>query len=220
MEQGGRQVNRTDEKKARGPKRKESETPRRNWAVAGLAAVGFVVAGYLAFTKLGGENPLFCTAGSGCDIVQASRYAVFFGLPTALWGAGLYAAVAAIALAGMDTRRWLAAFLLAVAGVSFSAYLTYLELFEIGAVCSYCVLSAVIAVALFALLLVGRSSVPGRRSSVRPARIATLGTITAVATILIGAGYFAAEIPHAAAGQESLARHLKETGAVMYGAYW
>ena len=205
---------------ARSSRGKEPEVARRNWAVAGLAAVGFVIAGYLAVAKLGGENPLFCTAGSGCDIVQASRYAVFFGLPTALWGAGLYAAIGGIALVGMDARRWLAAFLLAVVGVSFFAYLTYLELFEIGAVCGYCVLSAVIAVALFGLLLAGRSSVAGRRSVVRPARVVTLGTITAVATILIGAGFFAAGSPHASASQEALARHLADGGAVMYGAYW
>lgn len=206
---------------ARSSRRKEESTvPRRNWPVAGLAGAGFIVAGYLALTKLGGDSPLFCTAGSGCDIVQASRYAVFFGLPTALWGAGLYAAIGVIALIGMDVRRWLAAFLLAVAGVSFSAYLTYLELFEIGAVCSYCVVSAVIAVALFGLLLAARSSVPGRRSAVRPARLVTLGAITALATVLIGAGYFAAESPYAVSGQEALARHLADSGAVMYGAYW
>lgn len=206
---------------ARSSRRKgEAVAPHRNWAVVGLAAAGFVVAGYLALTKLGGDSPLFCTAGSGCDIVQATRYAVFFGLPTALWGAGLYAAIGVLALIGMDARRWLATFLLAVAGVSFSAYLTYLELFEIGAVCSYCVVSAVIAVALFGVLLAGRSSVPGRRSAVRSARLVSLGAITAVVTVLIGAGYYAAESPSAATGQEALARHLAESGAVMYGAYW
>ncbi|MFQ5847519.1 MAG: vitamin K epoxide reductase family protein [Candidatus Methylomirabilales bacterium] len=204
----------------RSSRQKLPETPRRNWPVAGLAAAGLIVAGYLALTKLGGESPLFCTAGSGCDIVQASRYAVFFGLPTALWGTGLYAAIGALALMGLDARRWLAAFLLAVVGVSFFAYLTYLELFEIGAVCSYCVLSSLIMVALFGLLLAGRSSVVGRRSAVRPGRIATLGTITAVVTILVGAGYFAGDSSHAAGYQEALARHLSDSGAIMYGAYW
>jgi len=206
---------------ARSSRRKEEAVaPRRNWAAVGLAAAGFVVAGYLALTKLGGDSPLFCTAGSGCDIVQASRYAVFFGLPTALWGAGLYAAIGVLALIGRDAQRWLTTFLLAAAGVSFSAYLTYLELFEIGAVCLYCVVSAVIAVALFGVLLAGRSSVSGRRSAVRPARLVSLGAVTAVVTVLIGAGYYAAESPYAATGQEALARHLADSGAVMYGAYW
>jgi uncharacterized membrane protein len=205
---------------ARSSRRKDPDKPRRNWLAAGLAVAGFVIAGYLALTKLGGDSPLFCTAGSGCDIVQASRYAVFFGVPTALWGAGLYAAIGVLALIGLDAQRWLATFLLAVAGVSFSAYLTYLELFEIGAVCSYCVVSALIAVALFGVLLMTRPAATGRRSPVRSSRLVTLGTVTAVATVLISAGFFAAESPYAAAGQETLARHLADSGAVMYGAYW
>ena len=194
--------------------------PRRNWPVAGLAVLGFAVAGYLALTKLGGDSPLFCTAGSGCDIVQASRYAVFFGLPTALWGAGLYAAIGGLALFGLDARRWLSTFLLAVVGVSFSAYLTYVELFEIRAICGYCVLSAVIAAALFGVLLMYRPKGTGRRFPARKSRVVTLGTITAVATVLIGAGFFAANSPETAAAQEALARHLAESGAMMYGAYW
>jgi uncharacterized membrane protein len=195
-------------------------TARRDWVAAGLAAAGFLLAGYLTVTKLGAESPLFCEAGTGCDIVQASRYGVFFGLPTALWGALVYAAIGALALLGLDTGRWMAAFLLAVVGVSFSAYLTYLELFEIRAICGYCVISALIAVALFALLLMRRTSVPGQRSSLRPTRVAALGSVTAVATLLIGAAYFAADSTQVAAYQEALARHLARSGAVMYGAYW
>jgi uncharacterized membrane protein len=117
----------------------------------------------MGVTKLGGDSPLFCTAGGGCDIVQASRYAVFFGLPTALWGAGLYAAIGGLAIIGLDARRWLNAFLLAVAGASFSAYLTYIQLFEIRAVCGYCIVSAVVAASLFGVLLMYRPSGSGRR---------------------------------------------------------
>jgi uncharacterized membrane protein len=207
----------------RGAKKKEKtdrEPVQRDWAVAALAALGFLLAGYLTLTKLGAESPLFCEAGSGCDIVQGSRYGVFFGLPTALWGALVYAGIGGLALAGLDTGRWLAAFLLSVLGVSFSAYLTYLELFEIRAICGYCVVSAVIIVVLFAVLLFRRRSVPGQRSAVRPSRIAPLGTVVAVATVLVGAGYYAAGPEGSAAYQEALARHLAGSGAVMYGAYW
>jgi len=74
--------------------------------------------------------------------------------------------------------------------------------------------------ALFVVLLFRRSSVPGRRSAVRTARVATLGTVAAVATVLVGAGYYAAGPGGSAAYQEALARHLAKSGAVMYGAYW
>ena len=205
---------------ARPSRHNPPDAPRRNWPVAGLAAVGFVVAGYLGVTKLGGDSPLFCTAGGGCDIVQSSRYAIFFGLPTALWGAALYAAIGGLALMGLGARRWMYIFLLAVAGVSFSGYLTYLQLFEIRAVCGYCVLSAVIAIAIFAVLLIQRPAGSGRRFPARKSRVVAFGAITAVATVLIGAGYFAGGSPHAATTQEALARHLADTGAMMYGAYW
>lgn len=206
---------------ARVSRRAQRKPPGRDWPVAAVSAAGLVIAGYLAATKLVGGSALFCEAGSGCEVVQASRYAVFLGLPTALWGAGLYATIGALALSGLNARRWLAAFLLAVVGVSFSAYLTALELFVLGAVCAYCIISAGIAVALFGVLVARRPVPVGRRSAVRPARLVALGTVTAIVTVLLGAGVFAAGGgPRAAAYQEALARHLAGNGAVMYGAYW
>ncbi len=201
--------------------REPRERPRRDGLIAGLAAAGLVVAGYLTVVKFAGGSALFCTAGSGCDIVQASRYAVFLGLPTALWGAGLYAAIGGLALAGLTVRRWLVAFFLAVVGVSFSVYLTFLELFVLGAVCAYCLVSFGITIALFSVLLVRYPSSADQRSPVRPARLAAFGTLTAAATVVIGAAVFAAGLPRPAGGfPEALARHLTASGAVMYGAYW
>jgi uncharacterized membrane protein len=189
--------------------------------VAGLAAVGFAVAAYLAITKLAGGSALFCRGVGGCEVVQASRYAMFLGLPTAAWGAGLYAAIGGLALSGLDARRWLTAFLLAVAGVAFSAYLTYLELFVIGAVCWYCVVSAATAAALLGVLLGRRQSVTGPRRFLRPGRVVGLGAATAVATVVLGVGVFTISEPRAApAYQQALARHLAASGAIMYGAFW
>ena len=205
----------------RGSRRAQPKPPGRGWLVAALAAAGLVVAGYLAVTKPGGGSALFCAAGSGCDVVQASRYAVFLGLPTALWGAALYAAIGGLALLGLEARRWLAAFLLALAGVSFSALLTALQLFVIGAVCAYCLLSAGIAIALFAVLLVRPPASAEGRPALRPARLLALAAVTALATVALGAGGFALGGPREAGRyQEALARHLAESGAVMYGAYW
>ena len=201
--------------------RREAAAPawRPDWLVAGLAVVGLAVAGYLAVTKLTGGGALFCRGIGGCEVVQQSRYAMFLGLPTAAWGAGLYTAIAGLALAGLWPWRWLAALLLAVAGVSFSGYLTYLELFVIGAVCWYCVVSAATATALLGVLLGRRPA--ARRGPTRPARVAALGSLTAVATVALGIAVFAASAPRAAPGyQEALARHLARNGAVMYGAFW
>ena len=195
--------------------------PAINWPLVAVSALGVLIAGYLTLARLHGAGPLFCTAGGGCELVQASRYAIFLGLPTAAWGAGLYAAVGGLAVARLAPWRWLAAFLLAVVAVAFSGYLTYLELFVIGAVCWYCVVSAGVATTLFGLLLGCRPAPRGHRSPTQPGRVAAFGVLSAVATIALGAVIFAAAVPQAtAAYQEGLARHLAASGAMMYGAFW
>ncbi|HET8577844.1 MAG TPA: vitamin K epoxide reductase family protein [Methylomirabilota bacterium] len=197
------------------------EGPRRDWLIAAVAAVGLAVSAYLTVTKLTRASALFCTAGSGCDVIQASPYALFLGVPTALWGALLYAAIGILAALGLSDRAWLRAFLLSVAGVAFSAYLTFLSVFVIRAVCAYCLASAAAAVALFGLLLARRPASGGRRSPTRPARVATLGALVAMGTVLVGAFIFAGNAPEeSAAYREALARHLSTSGAIFYGAYW
>jgi uncharacterized membrane protein len=200
---------------------REPETIRPDWLVAALAGFGFAVAAYLAVTKLTGGSALFCEGIGGCEVVQGSRYATLLALPTAAWGAALYAAIGGLALAGLAPRRWLAAFLLAVAAVSFSAYLTYLELFVIGAVCWYCVVSAATTAALLGVLLGRRPPRTGRSGLPRASRLAALAAVTAVLTVAVGAALFAAGAPTGPVGHaEALARHLGASGAIMYGAFW
>jgi len=201
--------------------RSRSENPRSDWVLGGLSAAGLLLAGSLTVAKLASGSAPFCVAGSGCEAVQASRYAVFLGLPIALWGAMLYAAIGTLALLGLDARRWLAAFLLAVGGVSFSALLTALQVFVIGALCASCLLSAGIAVALLAVVLVRRPAPSDRRGPLGPARLFALAAVTALVTVGLGAGGFALGGPREAGGYpQVLARHLADSGAVMYGAYW
>src|SRR5213593_875474 len=128
----------------RDPEPRAAESPRADLLVMLLAVAGLVVAGYLTWLKWAGKGALFCVAGSGCDLVQASRYAVFIGVPTALWGAVLYAAMGVLGGLGLTPRRWLAAFLLAASGVGFSVYLTALSLFVVGGACVYCLASGAI----------------------------------------------------------------------------
>ena len=121
-----------------------------------VALVGLFVALYLALYKTGVIGTLACGSG-GCDTVQTSRWADFLGIPVAVWGVGFYAVVFTLAFAG-TLERWaesralsLVVLVLTAWGVLFSAWLTYLELFVIHAICRWCVVSAVIAVVLFAL---------------------------------------------------------------------
>jgi uncharacterized membrane protein len=195
--------------------------PGSDWPVAAVATAGLIVSVYLAWTKWTGGAALFCESGSGCDVVQASRYAMFLGVPTASWGTLLYLLVIGLALAGLTPRRWSGAYALAVVAVAFSAYLTYVSLRVLRVACPYCLTDAGIAVALLAVLLVRRPAATGKRAPTRPRRVAALGAALAVATVVFAAGVFVADTPSAAsAHQESLARHLASSGAVFYGAYW
>ena len=193
----------------------------RDWPVAGLALAAFAISVYLAATKLAGGTPLFCDAGSGCDIVQASRWATFVGIPTAAWGAVVYAGIAALALTGLPPKRWLWTFALAAGAVTVSAYLTAIELFVLRAICPWCVVIALLAVAILVALLVRRPAPAGKRSPTRPARVATVGAGAAVVTLVLVAGIWAFDPGGPSSSYAtSLARHLGTSGGVMYGAFW
>jgi uncharacterized membrane protein len=211
-----------EQRQARRDQTRKPSAPAKaqpDWPVLALSIAGFIVAGYLTWLKWVGRGAAFCAAGSACDIVQASHYAVLLGVPTALWGACLYAAIAVLALMGFTAQRWLAAFLLAAAGVGFSVYLTVLSALVVRAACLYCLASSAIAVALLATLLWRRQRVAVRRP-LRPARLVTYGIAAGAAAIVFGAFWFAAPSSAPSGYQLALARHLRATGAVMYGAYW
>ncbi len=134
--------------------------PVARMAIAVLALIGLLIAAYLALYKLGYLGVIQCTVG-GCETVQSSQYALFLGIPVAVWGAGAYLTLLILAALGVQPRRvserWvaLAIFGVAAAGVIFSAYLTYLEAAVIQAWCQWCVVSAVIITLIFLLSLPG-----------------------------------------------------------------
>jgi uncharacterized membrane protein len=119
-----------------------------------VALAGLFVASYLTLYKLGVIGTLSCSVGS-CETVQLSRWATFLGLPVAVWGLGYYALVFTLALVGTHERfadsrgLSLALALLTGWGLIFSAWLTWLELFAIHAICQWCVVSAGLAGVLF-----------------------------------------------------------------------
>jgi uncharacterized membrane protein len=197
------------------PPRRVVSLPRRDPLVAVLALAGLAVAGYLAWLKWSGGTPLFCTAGTGCDIVQASRYATILGAPTAFWGALGYAVILGLALVGFDRARWQAAFVVAAAGFGFSAYLTYLSLFELGTTCVWCLGSTLIMTVLVIALAARR---PAPRAS--GAGLTVLGLVCAGFAIVAGAFVFAGAAAPATPYQQALAQHLANSGATFYGAFW
>ena len=119
-------------------------------AVAALALAGLGVAGYLTWVHYADLDPVCVGGGGGCERVQSSDYAELAGVPVALLGLIGYGAILASLLVPGGAGRFTGA-LLALAGFGFSAWLTYVELFEIDAICQWCVASAVIMTALAVL---------------------------------------------------------------------
>jgi uncharacterized membrane protein len=114
-----------------------------------LALAGLAIASYLLAVRVLGEAPA-CGPVKGCETVAASEYATLFGLPVALYGVGFSIVLAAACLAWWrraERRALYAAYGLGLAGIIAVAYLTYLELVVIEAICLWCVSYAVTIVA-------------------------------------------------------------------------
>ncbi len=115
-----------------------------------LAAFGVGVAAYIAIAEADGGAPA-CFAGSGgCETVAASSHSELAGISVALLGVFGYGLLLAAALLRGDGAR-MAGFGLGLIGFGYTVYLTYLELFVIDAICQWCVVSALVMVALFAV---------------------------------------------------------------------
>jgi uncharacterized membrane protein len=133
--------------------------------VAMLALAGIFVATYLLLYKLGMIGHLTCSIGS-CETVNTSKWAVFLGIPVAGWGVAFYVALFVLALVSTAERyaesRGMAWALVAVAGsgVLFSAWLTWLELFRIHAICQWCVTSAVLVTVIFVISMMELRETP------------------------------------------------------------
>lgn len=199
-----------------GPKRPPVRLPRvtHPWLLV-LAAAGVVLSAYLLWARAA-HAPIYCPLGSGCDIVQSSRYAAVFGVPVALLGLVFYAILFLLASRPMDpARRFTLALPVAAAGAGASVVFTTVQQVAIRATCSLCVISALLTLAVLAVLLWRR---PARiRWTAWGAGAAAL----AAAVVFLLSGYAAsrpltAEQTYAA----GLARHLTASGVKLYGAYW
>ena len=125
-------------------------------AVTFLAAVGLGIATYLLAARAIGDAPA-CGPVKGCETVAASEYATLFGVPVALIGvvfSVILVAACAVWWRRADRRALYASYGLGLAGIIAVAYLTYLEVFVIGAICVWCVSYALTIAAGFVLTAV------------------------------------------------------------------
>ena len=126
-----------------------------------LAVLGIAIAGYLAATKLSGEIPV-CGPLKGCETVNTSEYSELFGIPVALFGVAYSVVALGASLVWWrsgDRRPLYLLYGMGLLGLLAVAYLTYLELFVIGAVCVWCVgYAATIVLGFVAAVLALRAS--------------------------------------------------------------
>jgi uncharacterized membrane protein len=130
-----------------------------------LILFGLGIAAYLTYVETKHVSA-FCGPVGDCNRVQSSPYAMLYGfLPVGLLGIVAYLALAIGWIIGK--LNWgklslcfapLGVFGITFFGVIFSLYLTYLELFIIQAVCSWCIGSAIIITLLLMLSLEPASS--------------------------------------------------------------
>lgn len=140
-------------------RRAQAAAPARRdwlrWGSLALAVVGALDAAYLTWVKLAGTE-VFCGTSTSCSTVNNSIYATIGGVPIAVLGLGAFVVLGALLLLEYRTpalATWapVAVFGMALTGTLYSAYLTYVELYVIHAICPYCVLSAVCITCILAL---------------------------------------------------------------------
>ncbi|HMN60567.1 MAG TPA: vitamin K epoxide reductase family protein [Anaerolinea sp.] len=134
------------------------------------AAIGLVDSVYLTWIKLTHTTAL-CLPGIGdCETVNTSRYSEINGIPIALLGALVYLAILLIILL-KDKASFLGEyglyllFGISLVGVLYSAYLTYIEIAVIHAICPFCVISAIVILLIFVSTIVRLSQDQGSQKS-------------------------------------------------------
>ncbi|MFW6340712.1 MAG: vitamin K epoxide reductase family protein [Wenzhouxiangella sp.] len=197
--------------------------PRRrlaaDWPVLALAGGGLLVTGYLTLADTLSAAPLLCGEGSSCELIQQSHWSQLLGVPVSLWGFGLYALMALVAGLGRPRlKRWQRLWLLSFFGTVFSLYLTLAGWLALQAFCLWCLVSLALVSAIFGLLTLRRpESAPGMPWA---GFLAGQGALVAVMLVVLHAIYAGWFQPPEDPRLRALARHLEQSGAVYYGAYW
>ena len=119
-----------------------------------LAVAGAAVAGYLTYVHYN-AGALVCSVGD-CHAVQTSSYAKIGPVPIAIFGLLMYLAVIGLGVARWRGVTWyqtatMGAFALTLAGTVYAAYLSYLEVDVIHAICQWCVTSAILTTAIMVI---------------------------------------------------------------------
>ncbi len=217
-------------------------------AMAILATVGAIDTGSITLHRWGWWGPLTCPGGSsGCDKVLNSPWGTIlqqngFSIPLSFIGLLAYLAVLVMAIipllpglsenkVDLSRRTWWGLFAASSAMAAFSSLLMGLMIFKIEAFCLFCVLSATISIILLLLSLIGGGWDDFGELMFR-------GVLLSIFVLLGGLIWASSVDPNRAESFSldqgvpplvqsvsskaniALAKHLSQSGAVMYSAYW
>ncbi len=119
-------------------------------AIAFVGVLGLCVATYILISDSTSGAPQCLAGGTGCETVANSSYSHILGINVAVFGIAGWVLVLGTVLFGNDVAR-LGGFLVTLGGFGFSVYLTYLEIWQIEAICQWCVTNAVLMTICFLL---------------------------------------------------------------------
>jgi len=102
---------------------------------------------------------VYCGGSGECETVANSPYAEIAGIPIAFIGLAGYVGILACVYLEARSSFWqqnspLIIFGMTLAGTLYSAYLTYVEIAVIHAICPYCVVSAILMTLLFVIAII------------------------------------------------------------------
>ena len=122
-----------------------------------LGIVGVGIGAYLVWVHYD-LDALVCGLGD-CEVVQTSSYAEVFGIPIAILGLLMYAALVALIVArlarpALMVPASMAALAITGAGTLYSAWLTWIEIEVLEAICQWCVASAIVTTLMFIVEIV------------------------------------------------------------------
>lgn len=124
-------------------------------SIAGLIMGAYVLQSFLR------QTGVICLTGGGCDLVRTSPISYPFGIPVPAIGVAGYTGLAILAFLQTlstnqerRTKNLLKAMLgIAIFGICFVTWFTFMELFVIHGICMWCAISAVNMYVIFGLVV-------------------------------------------------------------------
>jgi len=130
----------------------------KKWSIISFSFAGFWLSCYLLWARLT-NHQVFCGNSISCDLVLKSAYSAIAGVPVTFLGLLAYLILLIITLLRghvvkyHDANIRLATYGISLTGFLYSGYLTYIQIFVLGAMCVWCLISMVLITIIFIMTI-------------------------------------------------------------------